>query len=166
LRILKLAVISFIFLFLAITCISLFIPSHIRISKAIDINATKESVMDQIKDVSKWKNWYPGTDSLKIYYINGEAKGIMRDTLKDLIIITATNDSTILATKAGSGFKEMVIGWNIIPGRDTNTSTLQWYMDFHLRWYPWEKFRSLLFEKLYGSQMEKGLTNLKTLLGK
>jgi hypothetical protein len=36
-------------------------------------------------------------------------------------------------------------------------------MDFRLRWYPWEKFSSLLFEKQYGTQMEAGLESLKQL---
>jgi hypothetical protein len=36
-------------------------------------------------------------------------------------------------------------------------------MDFRLRWYPWEKFSSLLFEKSYGLTMEKGLNNIKKL---
>jgi len=40
---------------------------------------------------------------------------------------------------------------------------VQWWMDFKLRWYPWEKFSSLFFENIYGAQMEKGLDNLKRL---
>jgi hypothetical protein len=34
-------------------------------------------------------------------------------------------------------------------------------MDFKLRWYPWEKFSSLLLEKRYGPVMEQGLAKLK-----
>jgi hypothetical protein len=37
-------------------------------------------------------------------------------------------------------------------------------MDFHLRWYPWEKFASLLLEKSYGPRMEQGLATLKRLV--
>jgi hypothetical protein len=147
------------------TGISLFIPSHIQISKAIVIHANKEAIMNQIKDPAKWRDWYPGVDSLKIYYINGEAKGVT-DKSKGLIVITGINDNEIIATKTGSSLRKTEIGWNIIPGDDVNISTLRWHMVFHLHWYPWEKFRSLLFEKLYGSQMEKGLNNLKDLLEK
>lgn len=39
-------------------------------------------------------------------------------------------------------------------------------MDFHLSWYPWQKFGSLLYESTYGAMMEKGLTNIKTLTNK
>ena len=56
-RIIKLAIISFIFFALLITGISLFFPSHIRISKAIDIRTGKEEVMAQVADAANWKNW-------------------------------------------------------------------------------------------------------------
>jgi hypothetical protein len=36
-------------------------------------------------------------------------------------------------------------------------------MDFKLRWYPWEKFKSLFFENIYGAHLERGLGNLKEL---
>ena len=51
----------------------------------------------------------------------------------------------------------------VIRHQEGDSSTLQWYMDFKLRWYPWEKFKSLFFENIYGFQMERGLENLKQL---
>jgi hypothetical protein len=76
-------------------------------------------------------------------------------------VITAVTDSAVLVQqkKAGSG-------WNVLDAGVPNTVTVQWYMDFHLRWYPWEKFSSLLLEKRYGPVMEKGLGNLRALLEK
>jgi hypothetical protein len=58
--------------------------------------------------------------------------------------------------------KPVVSGFKTIrhPG---DSSTLQWYMDFNLKWYPWDKFRSLFYENIYGVQMEQGLSNLKEL---
>ena len=48
-RLIKLAIISFVFLFLVVTAISLLIPSHIRISKATNIAPPKDSVLALIK---------------------------------------------------------------------------------------------------------------------
>jgi len=58
--------------------------------------------------------------------------------------------------------KPVISGFKTIrhPG---DSLTLQWYMDFKLKWYPWEKFRSLFYENIYGVQMEQGLHNLKEL---
>lgn len=49
----------------------------------------------------------------------------------------------------------------LIHHPNNDSATLQWYMQFKLRWYPWEKFKSLFYENIYGVQMEQGLANLK-----
>ena len=58
-RFIKLAILSFIFLFLVVTAISLLIPSHIRISKAINIAPPKDSVLALIGDQNRWPQWHP-----------------------------------------------------------------------------------------------------------
>jgi hypothetical protein len=147
LRIIKLGIISIVVFAFLITGISLFFPSHIRISKAVDIKAGKETVMVQIKDISNWKNWYPGADSLKL-----------------TIHFLSVSDSSVTAVNAANNRGET--GWTVYEANVPNAVTVQWYMDFHLHWYPWEKFSSLLLEKRYGPSMEKGLDNLKKLLEK
>jgi hypothetical protein len=164
-RIIKLGLISIIVFSLLITGISLFFPSHIRISKAIEITASKESIMSQIGDASNWKNWYPGADKSTFIYVEGKIKGITSGNKQDLVI-KEVNDSAVLTGDVVSDFKKRESGWNVFPGRTPNTLTVQWFMDFHLQWYPWEKFSSLLLEKRYGTMMEQGLTKLKNLLEK
>ena len=58
-RLLKLAILSFIFLFLLITLISLFIPGSIRISKATNIAADDKVVYTYIDDLPDWRQWHP-----------------------------------------------------------------------------------------------------------
>jgi hypothetical protein len=163
-RFIKLAIISIIILFLLVTAISLFIPSKIRISKAVDIKSSREKVILQITHPTQWKYWFPGADSLELLYIKGEAKGIVVDSqLHRSIIISERNDSSVIALYGGPGAREIVNGWRIITGNEMGFVTVQWWMDFKLRWYPWEKFSSLFFENIYGVEMEKGLDNLKRL---
>ena len=143
----KLALISFIFFALLLTGISLLFPSHVRISKAIDINASKEQVLMQLKDTTNWKNWYPGADSL-------------------LPSVDLTfNDSLVKFQQIREG-KKAEEGWNIIQTERPNITTVQWYMDIRLNWYPWEKFSSIMLENRYGPFMEKGLAGLKVYLEK
>jgi hypothetical protein len=167
-RLLKLAILSFVFLFLLITGISLFIPSHIKISRAVNIKADKDSVMAQIRDASKWKNWHPGLDSAAFLYGDGKVKGVILDssdaTEPVTIIIDKITPDEVTAKFNPKKMRMVTYAWQTIshPGQDS--ITLQWYMDFHLRWYPWEKFGSLLLEKSHGAKMEQGLTRLKKLL--
>ncbi len=161
--IIKLGFISLIVFALLITGISLFIPSHIRISKATDISANKDSVMQQIADAANWRKWYPGADTSAFYREANKIKGIITGD-KQALIIKETNDSAVLTVNAGPNSKRGESGWNIFSGSTPNIVTVQWFMDFHLRWYPWEKFSSLLLEKRYGPMMENGLQKLKGLL--
>jgi hypothetical protein len=164
-RVIKLAILSFIFLFLLVTTISLFIPSHIRISRATDINSKKQDVMSLISDPLKWKEWYPGADSLDVLYVEGKPMGILLDS-SDLLGLSIfnINDSIVTVSEVGnSSTQRMEMGWKVLSGGNESTVIVQWYMDFKLRWYPWEKFKSLFFENIYGSHMERGLANLKEL---
>jgi len=164
-RIIKLGIISIIFFSILITGISLFFPSHVRISKAIDITTDKDSLMSRIADVTKWKSWYPGADTSAYFEVYGKIKGIATGN-NQAVLIKEINDSTVLTINYGIKSGKGGSGWNIFPGSSPNHFTVQWYMDFHLRWYPWEKFSSLLLEKRYGPMMEQGLERLKALLEK
>ena len=164
--IIKLGFISLIVFALLITGISLFFPSHIRISKAVDINASRDSVQLQISNAANWKKWYPGADTMELLITDGKANGLLLDSLQGAISITNISDSSVMAATAGPRIRKAITGWNIYESSNPNTVTVQWYMDFYLRWYPWEKFSSLLLEKRYGPMMEQGLDKLKSLLEK
>ena len=118
----------------------------------------------QVSNAANWKKWYPGAGSMNLLLVDGKIKGIETHSGQGLMI-TTVNDSTVLAINTRSNSKRGETGWNFFPGRN-NGVTVQWYMDFHLSWYPWEKFSGLLLEKRYGPVMEKGLDNLKALLEK
>jgi Polyketide cyclase / dehydrase and lipid transport len=169
-HIIKLALFSFIILFLVITGISLFIPSHIRISRAVDIRTKPDSVWQQVDDLRKWEQWNPFFDNLatkKIEYLdtaNGKLNAIKVETTT--VKWAEKKSDEHIAEMKNDNRQPVISGWKCMGNSGADLITVQWYMDFKLHWYPWEKFGSLMFEKSYGSQMEKGLTNLKTLLEK
>ena len=65
-----------------------------------------------------------------------------------------------------AGKMPLINGWKIYHHPSTDSLTLQWYSDFHLKWYPWQKLGSLFYENTYGVMMEEGLGNLKRLAEK
>lgn len=160
----KLAFISIIFFAVLVTLISLFFPSNVRISKALDISAPKDSIISRLGDPGKWKSWYPGADTLPPITMMGKTIAIRLNEKGAMLRVTGRSDSTIAITATGPGVKEMHSGWNIYPAATPNRHTVQWYMDFKLRWYPWEKFSSVMFEKRYGPVLEQGLEKLRAVL--
>jgi hypothetical protein len=166
-RLIKLGFISVIFFALLITGFSLFIPSHVIISKAINIGATRYSINGQLSDIAKWKNWYPGFDTLPLLGSEEMNGKLLSAKIRDIsILITGNNDSVVSAEFRSNNKRPVINKWRTFIYTQTDSVTLQWSMDFHLNWYPWEKFSSLLLEKRYAPQMEQGLSNLKALLEK
>src|SRR5438034_7724768 len=143
-RIFKLIIGSFIVLLAIITIISLFIPPDVQISKAVEINAPKDSVMDEVSDPLHWKDWYPVNESMKLLYIGEKASGALLDDQTSLQIL-AINPEEVKAKYSMALAKEIMTAWKIIQAE--NSVAVQWSMDFHLHWYPWEKFSGLLLEK-------------------
>ncbi len=164
-RIIKLGLISLLFFSLLITLISFLFPSHVHVSRAINIHAGKDSVMAQLKEASHWKKWFPGADSMAPFVQGDRVVGIATEPGQEWTI-TQSTDSSVSAVLIGPRSSNGTAGWNVLDVSDTSVVTVQWYIDFHLRWYPWEKFSGLLLEKRYCPLMEKGLTALKAMLEK
>ena len=169
-KILRLLVLSFVFLFLMVTAISLLMPSHVRISRATDIQASAGEVWRYVDDLHSWKEWNPFFSGLApgdIEYSDtssAEPPAIkIKETLIQLKEIKKDERIFVMLTK---GKDPVINGWKFISHSGNDSATLQWYIDLDLRWYPWEKFAGLLFEKSYGAQIEQGLSNLKKIVEK
>jgi hypothetical protein len=143
----KLALISFVLIFALMTVISMLIPSSVRISKAIDLQAPRDSVRRLLTDTTAWKTWHPA-------YQNDRQQ-------QAFIAITSVSDSLVTATISSPGKNSLHNGWQFYTHGESSTYTLQWYIDFKLKWYPWEKFGSLFYESTYGRMIEQGLSNIK-----
>ncbi|MEI9809028.1 MAG: hypothetical protein WDO16_14850 [Bacteroidota bacterium] len=94
----------------------------------------------------------PGLDSAQLLYVDGDVKGVILDTsdMKKPVTITIVKNETdeVTAMFFPKKMQPVTNVWRTIshPGQDS--VTLQWYMDFQLRWYPWEKFGSLMPGKI------------------
>lgn len=149
-RILKLGLISFVVIFVIMTLISLMFPSHIRISKATNLSNKRDSIFALLQNEKAWHPAYSDSAS-------PEAANIKQTLIEQ-------TDSTLVKELQQPGKKVVVNGWQLYGSSSSDSLTLQWYMDFNLRWYPWEKFSSLFFEPTYGRMMEQGLGNIKKII--
>jgi hypothetical protein len=142
-RIIKLAIISFIVIFIILFLISLTIPSTVRTSRAINLEAAKSTVYPLLADTANWSKW---------------------NELKDdrIQITVLPSDSNLL--KTAWRYRKRTIHSFYRIERLGDVTVVQWYFEFPLKWYPWEKFGSITFEKQFGQPMERSLLNLKNLL--
>ena len=159
-RFVKLAIISAVILFIVVFLFSLIIPSTVRVSRAIDIAAPKDSLVVKLTDLRQWRQW----NELSNY------KELANEQFAENVI--TSEHMTI--TKKGQPGDTLLTDWKQPNARVLNSGftwigddgqlVLQWYFDIKLRWYPWEKFGSIVFDKQLGPPMEKSLGNLKKLL--
>jgi Polyketide cyclase / dehydrase and lipid transport len=151
-KIIKLALISFIVFFGIATAFSLMIPSSIRLSKAVNVKAEPARILSFIKDTSQWREWWPSLNSKASFNLN----------LRPL----RQNDSEVVWQLQQADRRPVTSGWQIHQLPSGDSLALQWYMDFHLPWYPWQKFSTLFYESTYGTMMQQGLENIKGLAEK
>lgn len=150
-RLVKLALISFIVLFGIITAISLLIPSEIRLSKVISIRPEKDSIFYLLKNKDQWQRWHPS-------FLNGS-----NDSMFSRITVNTVseNDSLLMMQWQQPGKKPLNMGFQLVSENSIEPATLQWYMNLKSSWYPWQKIGSLFYENNYGAMMEQGLRNIK-----
>jgi hypothetical protein len=56
-RFVKLAIISAVVLFLITLGISSLIPSHVRISRAVNMHASQDSIIARVLNIQDWQGW-------------------------------------------------------------------------------------------------------------
>jgi hypothetical protein len=119
------------------------IPSTVTTSRAINIGAAKSKIFPLLADTSNWSKW----NELK------------NDKIR---VDMLPSDSNLLKTTWSFGDRTIHSFFRI--ERLGDVTVVQWYFEFPLKWYPWEKFGSITFEKQFGPPMETSLINLKKLV--
>ncbi|MBS1573817.1 MAG: hypothetical protein JST09_00820 [Bacteroidetes bacterium] len=112
--------------------------------------------------MNKWKEWYPGFDTMRIEPLALKDGRVVSAQLSSTrISITDSKPGEVKAEFKSDDKNPVISGWEAKSYNSSDSLTLQWYLDFKLKWYPWEKFFSLAYDKMYGTPMEGGLQNLK-----
>jgi len=139
-RIVSLVLLSVGALFLLVTLLSSFFPSHVRVSRAIDIQRESTLVNGVLQNPSYWKAVLPA--------------GTQFSTQK-------STDSTCHILIQHTAAIQMAAGYQVFSAANGAACSVQRYYDFYFDWYPWEKFSSLLLESKFGLVLENELQQLK-----
>lgn len=159
-RIIKLALISVVILFLAGTVITLLLPSRVTILRAINIYAGKDSVYKAVSDIDRWKYWVENKDALPVSIENQDAKKIFRLGTTKAWIVSSKENQILTNWQVANG--QVVEGeFYFTQQQEQGYYTVQWKFTQELKWYPWEKLSAIAADKILGRFMEAGLSNLK-----
>jgi hypothetical protein len=163
---LKLIIASIIILFGVVLFLFSLFPSRLTVSRVVLINAPQSAVAGRIADLRTWKNWNEltrektgGTAAKKNAGLSDSAR--LENETFSIHLVKQTADSVITRWQDAKG--------RSFTGKFTLTESggqviLQWSLEFHVRWYPWEKLASMFYDRQLGPLMEQSLKNLRKLL--
>lgn len=159
-RILKLFLISVVVLFLILTAFSSLLPSKVRVSRAIDIADSSQLIRQKLHDLKAWEEW-----NEYVIALSNKVSTSDRISSPQLSVSIIHTSRELIETKwKQKNGKSFPATFRLID--HGAVTTVQWYFEFAIKWYPWEKFGSIIYDKQLGPPMEKSLKNLKRLLEK
>jgi hypothetical protein len=161
-RFLKLIVGSIAVLFIVISLVGILLPSHVLVSRAVNIERPIDSVRSYVNDINQWRSWIEGMEdsSVKIY---SPVKAKLGGTEVDIISVT---DTTVVSTWTARNGSRQTATIHLIGSPQQKVTVVQWQFEQRLKWYPWERLGSMMNDKILGTMMEKNLNRLKQLLEK
>jgi len=158
-RVIKLGLISLLVLMMIATAIGFLFPSTVVVSRAVDIKSFKSPVFELVADLNKWNLWVDGMNnsSVKVY---NKKSAMLGNTMVSVIAIT---DSTVVTSWVNDQSPKQESTIRLITESTQKVTVVQWQFVQQVKWYPWEKFSSMMNDKIIGTMIEKNLQNLKLL---
>ncbi len=162
-RVVKFGIISVAVMVIMVLLISLLFPSEVIVSRATDISAPSAKIDSLVRDMRLWNQWVEGMN-LSIVKVYNADSALLGNTIVSLI---AKTDSTYITKWEAANAPAQISTIRLITGGSASTTTVvQWQFVQHLHWYPWEKFGSMMNDKIIGARLEQNLANLKKLAEK
>jgi hypothetical protein len=154
-KLIKLAVISVLLLSILVTVISFLFPSTVIVSRAIEVKSTPEKIAYYAADLKQWNAWMSDWKQNQVRLQNDTAF-----IGTQIIHFESKTDSSVNYQWVATGQAPYLVRIEWFPLEKGNY-VIHWTFEQHVSWYPWEKFQTLLNEKLLGNKMEMELQNLQ-----
>lgn len=156
-RMLKLAVISVVVLFMLLLLMGLLLPSRTIVSRAVDLPAPAAVALPWLTEVKRWPQWMQGLDSFLLKQQNDSVFTFV----KTEIHILQQSDTLIQTQWITEEGQQHLSTMRLIPAADGQLCTLQWQFELEVGWLPWERLGTTMHEKILGPQMETNLELLR-----
>jgi len=168
---LKMVLVGIAGLLVLFTCIGLLIPSTVKISRGVIVQADSVVVMQAVANVKTWPLWMDWLHSDKgtlVTFKEGEkSRGVKWVVLSKgqsgEVIIKKVQGGELHILHAFPGLNE-AYGMIKVRSAGPGQSEVLWMIEYPLRWYPWERFEGIFMDSMIGSALDKALNNLSKYL--
>jgi len=158
-KFIRFVLISIVAMFVIASLIGMLLPSDVLVSRAVDVNAPRDSIMRYLKDFEQWKWWVNGMRDPSVT-IHSSNSATLNGTHVQIETVTDSTVQTLWILKKGNIQRSTI---HLIGNPSQNRTVVQWQFEEKLKWYPWEKLGSMMNDKILGPMMETDLNNLKKL---
>jgi thiamine kinase-like enzyme len=159
-KLIKLGFISLIVLGIIVTLIGLLFPSTVLVSRAVDIKAPIDSIKYRVGNMNQWKHWIAGMNDSSVKIISSTNAQLGNTHVQ----ISQITDSTVLSTWTSLNGQQQLSTIRIIGNSNQDYAVVQWQFVQKIGWYPWDRFGSMMNDKIMGTMMEQNLQSLKKTL--
>ncbi|HUB59155.1 MAG TPA: SRPBCC family protein [Puia sp.] len=164
-RLIKFAFLGLVVLFVVLTALSLLLPSTIRIGRVINVPLSRrQEVYAAVSDFGNWKKWndfvyQSSLTNIRCSSPSGGAGAFLRSDQLRVEEKEADTAGVLLNWDMVNG-KQFVGGFQFLLV-NPDSLTVQWWFQFHFRWYPWEKLGIFVYDRKLGPVMEESLGALQ-----
>lgn len=156
-KLIKLGLISLIVIGIIITLMGLLFPSTVLVSRAVDIKAPIDSIQNRISSMNQWTLWIAGMKDPSVKIISDTDAQLDKTKVR----INLVSDSSVLSTWTSQNGQQQFSTIRIIGNGSQDYVVVQWQFVQQLGWYPWDRFGSMMNDKIMGTMMEQNLQSLK-----
>jgi hypothetical protein len=166
-RVIKPLLLGIFLLFIVLTGLSLLFPSHIRIARAINVSAPRDKAQAVLSDLHTWDRWngfIKGTP-LTGRSLSAPSSGKGAVLRSDQLIITELSSTPEMVDFDWDqvGGRRFESGFNLLQV-SPDSLAIQYWMDFHFRWYPWDKLGIFVYDRQWGPLLAESLDSLNRYL--
>lgn len=165
-RLIKLGLVGLVGMAVLFTIMGLLIPSSVKIARGVLVQTDSATVMQYINNTHSWQEWMPWvkTDSGVIVQVSPQENGtgafmrwVTLDAKKGRLEITGYAPGEVQVLHQFEGMNDAKGGFRIRSMQGSNQTELQWFLEYPLRWYPWERFYGIFLDHLFGPILQQGL---------
>jgi len=164
-RFVRFLILSLVVLFIVSTLLSLLFPSSLRVTRTVNVAASKAKTLAAVSDLRVWTQWNTFVSSSQVThkewsnFTSGAGAWLHSDQYT--IIESGYDTSGIVELSWGLHGGKTYLGGMSVYQTFPDSVTVQWWFDLHFRWYPWEKLGVFVYDRKLGPAMEESLTGLK-----
>ena len=167
-RKIKMLLVGFVGLLCLFTLIGLLIPSSVKISRGVIVNADSATVLQQISVLEEWPKWVTWFRSDKGMLVRIQDESDQKVVRWQSLSKEEGGEISLLSNANGElkllhAFKGMNKANGMLRVRNAGAGQAEvlWMIEYPLRWYPWERFEGIFMDSMIGAALDQALQGLK-----